>query len=597
MVQFKNAPEDDDAYPSVIDRVSSPGGTVYHIDPAGGDDANSGRTEDQPWKTFHPVNRISLAPGDRVEVSPGCFDHSLSLSGCGTGENPIRVKLAAGRYDFDPAKARREAYQISNTNGDPEGLKAVGIHLAGTKHLRIAGAGAVIYARGKMMHLCIDGGENVTLDGLAFDYQRPTVSEFTVTAAGKDFAAFTIHKDSAYIIENGLILWQGEGWTETGGLGQELDPQTGCVHRLRDPLGGLRCMETGPCQIRARGEHRLQAGRIYQVRNPFRETCGAFIRNSRNITWRNLHFRFIHGMGIVSQFSENLTFEAVRIAPDPASGRTTAAWADCLQASGCRGRILVKDCLFSGAHDDAINIHGTHLRVVGTAPERREVKVRFMHDQTYGFNAFLPQDEVDFVRWDSLAPYASNRVAGSQLIDKKTIILHLEKPLPADIRENDVLENVTWTPEVEILGCKVMHIPTRGFLVTTRRPVRVEDNDFKATRMSAILVENDASGWYESGCVRDMLIRSNRFHGCGEPVIHINPRNSVPNPHVHQNIRIENNTFILRERVAIGASSTTGLRIVGNRIQTPERMENQDWLHTRDCAEVHALDNHLFTKG
>ena len=36
----------------------------------------------------------------------------------------------------------------------------------------------------------------------------------------------------------------------------------------------------------------------------------------------------MHGMGLINQFSENLTFDTVAIAPDPASGRTTAAWAD-----------------------------------------------------------------------------------------------------------------------------------------------------------------------------------------------------------------------------------------------------------------------------
>jgi hypothetical protein len=81
------------------------------------------------------------------------------------------------------------------------------------------------------------------------------------------------------------------------------------------------------------------------------------------------------------------------------------------------------------------------------------------------------------------------------------MMLTLQNPLPEDIRENDVLENVTWTPEVEIRGCKVSHIPTRGFLITTRRPVLVEDNEFRATNMSAILIEDDAAGWFESGCV------------------------------------------------------------------------------------------------
>ena len=574
------------AAPATPARSTSPGGTTYHIDPVSGDDAHTGLTKDRPWKTFHPANRLTLAPGDHIEVRPGRFDHSLSLTGSGTAEKPVTVRFAAGRYDFDPLHAHREAYQISNTNSDPDTPKAVGLHLKDAKHLRITGPGAVIHARGKMIHVCIDACQHITLDGLSFDYHRPTVSEFTVTATGDDFADLHIHKDSSYAIQGGALVWQGEGWTESGGLGQELDPATGRVHRMRDPLAGLRFTETKPYHLRASGRHRLKAGHIYQLRNPFRDCCGAFTRHSRDITWKNVHFRFIHGMGLINQFSENLTFDSIRIAPDPDSGRTTAAWADCIQASGCRGRFVVKNSLFSGAHDDAINIHGTHLRIVESHPDRREVKLRFIHDQTFGFPAFLAGDDVEFARWDSLANYGPNRVAGSVLLDPKTMLLTLENPLPPDIRENDVMENVTWTPEVGIRGCTVRHIPTRGFLCTTRRPVLIEDNDFHATHMPAILIENDANGWFESGPVRDMLIRNNRFHQCGEPAIHINPRNSVPNNSVHRNIRIENNTFHLRGKSAIGAKSTSGLRITGNSIHSPQPVGNNSWLHTTDCSDV-----------
>jgi polygalacturonase len=299
----------------------------------------------------------------------------------------------------------------------------------------------------------------------------------------------------------------------------------------------------------------------------------------------------MHGMGIVSQFSENLTFDGVRIAPDPASGRTTAAWADCVQASGCRGKVTVKNCVFSGAHDDAINVHGTYLRVVETNGERRELKVRFVHKQTFGFNAFLPGDEVEFVRWDSLATYACNHVVKAEMVDPKTMVLVLESPLPSDIRENDVLENVTWTPEVEIRGCEVRHIPTRGFLITTRREVLIEDNDFRATQMAAVLVGADAGSWFESGSVRDMLIRGNRFHHCGEPVIHIDPHKSAANPEVHRNIRIEGNTFHLRGSTAVGAKSTSGLSITGNRIHPSRPNQDPSWFQTGDCKEVRLEDN------
>jgi hypothetical protein len=143
-----------------------------------------------------------------------------------------------------------------------------------------------------------------------------------------------------------------------------------------------------------------------------------------------------------------------------------------------------------------------------------------------------------------------------------------------------------------------MHIPTRGFLITTRRPVRVEDNDFHATNMSAILIENDASGCFESSCVRDMLIRNNRFHHCGEPVIQINPHNSVSNPEVHRNIRIENNVFHLRGYITIGAKSTTGLRVTGNRIVAEKEIGDAEFIRIRDCGEVFTGENtHLPQAG
>lgn len=67
--------------------------------------------------------------------------------------------------------------------------------------------------------------------------------------------------------------------------------------------------------------------------------------------------------------------------------------------------------------------------------------------------------------------------------------------------------------------------------------------------MSAILIEGDAEGWFESGPVNDVLIRENTFVDCaynggpGNAVIAINPSNSVINANrpVHKNIRIENN--------------------------------------------------------
>jgi len=182
--------------------------------------------------------------------------------------------------------------------------------------------------------------------------------------------------------------------------------------------------------------------------------------------------------------------------------------------------------------------------------------------------------------------YGPNRVEEARLLNPKELLVTLQKPVPEEFQQNDVLENVTWTPEVEIRGCRVSRIPTRGFLITTRRRVLVEDNDFLTTHMSAILVEDDARGWYESGCVRDMTIRRNRFIRCGEPVIHINPRNTVTNDSVHRNVRIENNEFVLRGATGVRARSTKGLRVTGNTIYSGRAAKAGLSVQTSDCADV-----------
>ncbi len=579
------------ATPADEKRIPSPGKTTYHINPATGDDNGTGLDKKHAWKSFSRINLIQLAPGDRVEIdAPGSFDQTLALAGAGTAESPVEIRFAEGRYDFHPDNAYREAYQISNTNDVPDGPKAVGILLTGAKHFRVSGTGATIMFRGKMIEVCVDACEDIAISGLTFDYQRPTVSEFKVAAVGEGHVDLAIHKDSTYTIKDDAITWQGEGWSYQTGLAQELDGTTGDLHRRRDPLVGLKLEEIKPFLVRASGKPTMKSGLTYQIRDTLRDCAGTFTRRSRDITWKNVTFRFLHGMGLVNQFSENLTYDSVTIAPDEASGRTTAAWADCLHISGCKGKVLVKDCVFAGAHDDAINIHGTYLRVVGKLPENK-VKVRFMQRQTFGFMAFNPGDEIEFVHADTLASYRTNRVTGASLLNPKELVLTLEKPIGEDLKENDVIENVTWTPEVEIRGCKVSHIPTRGFLISTRRKVLVEDNEFLATHMSAILVAGDAQGWFESGAVRDMTIQGNRFIRCGAPVIHIDPSNRASNSTLHENIRILDNEFVGGGPDILKAKSTTGLRFAGNRILNQGKTDDARSVHTSDCEDVQIEGN------
>ena len=129
-----------------------------------------------------------------------------------------------------------------------------------------------------------------------------------------------------------------------------------------------------------------------------------------------------------------------------------------------------------------------------------------MHPQTYGFNAFFEGDTVAFVRPSTMQRYAQAVIKTAKLLSNRIVEVTLTKPIQHDIElQSDCLENMTCTPEVEIRNCYFTRTSTRGILVTTPRRAVISGNVFYKTGMSAILIEGDAAGWYESGPVKDVL--------------------------------------------------------------------------------------------
>ena len=294
-------------------------------------------------------------------------------------------------------------------------------------------------------------------------------------------------------------------------------------------------------------------------------------------------------MGLVSQYTDGISYQRVRVAPRAGSSRTCPAWADCFHFSGCRGEILVEDCVFSGSQDDPINVHGTHLRLVGK-PAPRQVLLRFMQPQTYGIPAFVPGDRVEFVNHATLRSYATNVVAGLERRSDKEWLLTLAEDA-ADFGPNDVVDNVSWYPNVTIRNCTVDTDSCRGFLITTRGRALVEGCTFTRTAMSAILCEDDAEGWFESGPLRDLTIRSNRFVQCANPVVHLNPQthSSKPDEWVHANVRIEGNVF---EGGGIAAHHVCGLAVAGNRFTASPLP-----LSVSACTDVQVTNNMVGIKS
>jgi hypothetical protein len=520
----------------------------------------------------------------------------------------VLLDCPKGCYHFYPEEAIREPYYISNTTSEeenPDVTKTIGILLKGLHHLTFEGNGSLFIFHGKQTMFLLDECQNVEIRNLHTDYARPTVTEMTITERGTHYFDVQVHPDSRYEIREGKLIWIGEGWSFSKGPMQTYDPLRNTTWRMdnwSERADSVEELERMKLRLHFDQQPEVVPGHVLQSRDGIRDQVGVFIVESSNITFSNVGLHFLHGLGVVGQFSENLTFQHMDISPRLETGRTVAGFADFIHMSSCRGKVTVTDSRFAGSHDDVVNVHGTYLRIVEQTSANK-VKVRFMHPQTYGFLAFHPGDEIEFVRSGALTTYAANEVVEVQRINPRELMLTLAQPIPEGIGSHDVIENVTWTPEVEVVNNHLARVPTRGMLVTTRRKVEIKGNIFERMQMSAILIAVDAESWYESGKVENVTIAENQFiesGGIEHPVIFISPENTEVDEQapVHRGITIKNNRFETSGALALSAKSTRGLVFSANEIvnggESASRLSSlEDAIRLTACSEVDILDNVL----
>lgn len=486
---------------------------------------------------------------------------------------PVTIKLHPGVYDFSRSESFKMLYHVSNTTSEsenPNPVKHIALWLKDLKNVTIDGCGSTLLMTGEMTSFVVDNYQNILLKNFNIDNSHPTQTECTVKEAGNNYLIVEVHPTSSYKIENGKLIWQGDGWSFSGGIAQSYDPIKDITWRSWSPMDGLKkAVELRPNLLYLQYEQEPQArpGTVFQMRDGIRDEVCGFISQSENVRLENVNFYYLGNFGVVCQYSENIGFDHSNFMPKPGSGRTNAGFADFIHVSGCKGKIRITNCLFSGAHDDPINVHGTHLKIMEYL-DAKTVKVRFMHPQTYGFEAFFKGDEVELVNAESLCQVWSGKVTEARLENPREMVISLNKEIPTEVSSlsNVVVENVTWTPEVEITGNRFSRIPTRGILLTTRKKSLIENNVFYGTQMSAILVADDAMSWFESGPVHNLTIRQNTFIQCGGPVIHISPEYRKYEGPIHKNILIEGNTFESDSPnvSAIYAKSVNGLVIRDN---------------------------------
>ncbi|MCK5775516.1 MAG: alpha-1,3-galactosidase B, partial [Bacteroidales bacterium] len=341
------------------------------------------------------------------------------------------------------------------------------------------------------------------------------------------------------------------------------------------------------------------------LRHSTRDHAGIFLFHSKDIKLQNINVYHTSGLGVLSQYCENLWMQNVDMIPNSQENRYISGHDDGLHFMGCRGDIRIDSCDAQGLMDDPINIHGTYVPVAERLNDSM-IKCHYAHSMSSGLIWAKTGDLLGFVLKTDMNTRATSVVKTFKQLDKDSFTITFEQTIPEDISKDYSLENLSCTPNVHITNCYVGSNRARGYLISTPGKVVIENNVFE-TSGSAILIAGDANYWYESGAVKDITIRNNEFkEACNsssyqfcKAIISIYPE--IPQADslkpYHQNITIEANSFHPSDYPILYAKSVDDLKFINNTIKrskayTPWHSNKNSFLFEA-CQQVEISGNEI----
>lgn len=512
-------------------------------------------------------------------------------------DGPKELVFEPGEYPISAPLLQKEKYFITNTvaneefaNCETPHLSAAALLFRGINDLKVRGSGAVFVVDGRAHNLVISDCHGITIEDIELRSNNPDVHEFTVEKVTPMHAYFRLDNESTYEPDGKNFVYTGTDYKTSffamrnvswGWFGHIPAGTPDHVEREMHPFAGaLSIKEEEPRLFRLTypSAGRFDVGEKWVIFGVRRENVGIFIERSSDVTLRRVKQRFSYSLALVAQDTDDITLEAPEFAPLPGTDRSFSSVADFMQFCMCRGKVSVTDGFFCGSGDDCLNVHGIHFSVKKIAGN--ELTVSFMHPQSHGFCPLRAGDDIEFIDPRTLLASGGTRITGVKMLNEFDILLTVADSSRA-VR-GCAIEDISACPELYFARNRMTRVITRGILVTTRGKSVIEDTDFDDTDLAAVLVSDDAKGWYESGCVKDLTIRRCRFGACGAYNVQILPENGHTGSVVHGRVDIEDNVFESPENGGIDAHGLRELVFENNTIKYPR----EDFIKTENVTVV-----------
>ena len=558
------------------------------------------------------ITRFGATANDRSNTSPAikaALDHIRKLDR--TDGKPIILRFPKGRYDFylRGATVLEKSPHVSNND---DIAKNVMMDLRGLKNVIIDGEGSEFVAHGQMVFGLIENASNITVRDATFDYDTPVLAQGKIVKVDEKARTILldIPRESPYFVRDGQLYFTGPEFINRTWTAGQFDAKTGnCAYiNCWGCNGTYKEIAPGRVELhRPKGWLPIEGNYLVFRHQSARSHPGFFLHESKDILLENVTIHQAAAMGIIAQLTENITLFGVKVVPNAKKGRLFSVSADATHFSGVKGFLRVFHCEFSGQTDDAMNVHSTYTRIEKSI-DAKTILVRFMHGQAKGLNLARKGDTMQFVHHTTMQPFGKRTVASVVRDYPHAMTITFTEALPKGIEAKDVVENMTWYPDVYFKNNRVLNNRARGILISTPGKVVIQSNYFRP-HGSAILIAGDANGWFESGACKNVLIQRNTFDNCltglyqfTDAVVSIYPE--VPKyeagKYYHRNINIIENKFNVFDAPLLAARSTDGLSFVNNTVTLTTDYKpfhwnkNAFWL--KHCKSVTIANNALDAK-
>ena len=425
------------------------------------------------------------------------------------------------------------------------------------KNITLDFGGATLVMHGKIQPFLIDSCENVIIKNCNVTYERPPYTEALILEADDQQVKIKLNEKCTCYLEDEKLVPYGENWENhklnyNGHFYQVFDRETrkGCgiglgvmgseiVMEQKRPYTILQyTAQKDGDNIILKGEipEYFKPGRILIITHEVRSLASIFFIDSKDVSAINYRIVSGWGMGIYSYRTENITLDGFCLTYDEKSPSIIANAADAVHTFGTSGKFVIKNSVFEGMIDDAINIH-SNFRTVNHVCGN-EICTDLASCEKQAIDLYRVGDEIAVYNGKTMEETARYTITEIRDADDFKKIFKVDRDV-WDHKNGDLIDCITANCDITIENC-VMGKANSHMRLQSRGKVVMRNCESELP----ILLSGDASYWFESGPITDLTIENCKFledraeiRICSEMF----PTDSEP--YYHKNIKVLNCEF------------------------------------------------------